>query len=115
MVFANLLPVILSFGLLAAHFLRDGNAAMVAASLFLPVLLFVQLPWVARLLQVALLMGALEWLRAMTGIVEARMAFGEPYVRTVVILSAVALFTVASAFVFHLPRLRRRYGLERQP
>ena len=114
MVFANLLPVILSFGLLAAHYLRDGNVTMVAVALFLPVLLFVQLPWVARLLQLALFIGALEWLRTMTGIVEARQAFGQPYVRTVIILSVVALFTVASAFVFHLPRLRRRYGLEKQ-
>lgn len=115
MTFVCLIPVVLSFAVLAAHFLRDGNIVLVAASLFLPVLLFYPRPGVARLLQVALLLAGLEWLRTMSNIVDARAAAGVPYVKTVVILAGVALFTVASAFAFHLPRLRRRYGIPRTP
>ncbi len=111
MIVFGMLAVALSFAVLAAHFLRDGNVAMVAVSLFLPVLLFIPKAAVARLLQVALLLASLEWLRTLVAIVQERMAAGVPYTRTVIILAVVALLTLASAFVFHLRAMRRRYGL----
>lgn len=113
MIAIGMMAVALSFVVLAAHFLRDGNMVMVALSLFLPVLLFIPRPIVARVLQVALLLASLEWLRTMMTIVDVRAAAGMPYTRTVVILAVVALLTLASAFVFHTRAMRRRYGLER--
>jgi hypothetical protein len=109
----GMIAVVLSFLVLGAHFLRDGNMVMVAVSLFLPLLLLVPKALVARLLQVALLLAGIEWLWTLYTIAQERAAAGVPYTRTVIILAGVALFTVASAFAFHLRGMRRRYELDR--
>jgi hypothetical protein len=112
MTLLQLLPAILSALLLAAHFLRAGETALVAAALAALGLLFVRRPWPARLFQLLLLLGAVEWLRAMTALVAARQEFGRPYLRAALILGAVAVWTGASALLFLTPRLTRRFRLE---
>ncbi|MHB0968999.1 MAG: hypothetical protein ACYC7A_14665 [Thermoanaerobaculia bacterium] len=107
--FVRLLPVILSSWLLGAHFLRSWNTPVVALFVLLPLLLFVRRPWVARVFQVVLLLGALEWVWTTIEFTRIRMAVGEPWVRMVVILGVVALFTAASALVFRSRGLRQRY------
>lgn len=109
----GMIAVVLSFGVLAAHFLRDGNVVMVAVCLALPVLLFFPKRAAARALQLALVLGTVEWMRTLVAIVEARMAAGVPYTRTVIILGVVALLTLATALVFRIPAMRRRYELDR--
>jgi hypothetical protein len=98
--------------LLAAHFFRAGQLALAALSLAALLLLAVPRAWAARLLQAALLVGALEWLRTLAAFVAARVALGQPTLRLTLILLAVAAFTAASALVFHQRALRRRYRLE---
>ena len=112
MSFVCLLPVILSFLLLAAHFLRTWNLPVVAAILVLPFLLLIRRPWVVRLSQVVLFIGAFEWLRTMLVSYNQRQETGEPWLRMVIILGGVMLFTLLSGLVFAAPRLRRRYGRE---
>lgn len=102
----RLIPVILSAILLAAHFSRAGLPALSLVALGLPLLLLVRRPWAARAIQLALVLGGLEWLRAAWGYVRQRMALGEPWTRLLVILGVVALFTWASALVFRSSRLR---------
>lgn len=102
----RLVPVILSAMLLAAHFSRAGLPALSLVAFGLPFLLLVRQPWAARSVQLALVLGGLEWLRAVWGYVRQRIEAGEPWTRLVVILAVVALFTWASAFVFRSPRLR---------
>lgn len=109
MSFLALIPVFLSFLILAAHFLRAGMVPLVIFCLAAPLLLIVRRAWAARTIQVLLILGALEWLRIIPGLVEIFDAIGKPYTRMVIILSSVALFTVASVAVFRLPPLRRRY------
>lgn len=104
--------VALVFAVLAAHFLREGSMIMVAVSLFVPVLLFYPRKWAARVVQAALVLGAIEWAWTLYAIVQHRMAAGVPYTRTMIILGAVALLTLAAGLVFRMPRMRRRYGLE---
>lgn len=104
-----LLPIILSFLLLAAHFFRFGQIALVALALFLPCLLLVRKHWAAQTLQIALLLGAAEWVRTIVVFAQARMAGGYPYLRMTLILGAVALFTAGSALLFNNPSLRTRY------
>jgi len=58
------LPVILSLVILGAHFMRYGNSIGVIGALLLIALLIVHRPWVARLMQVVLILGALEWVLA---------------------------------------------------
>jgi len=106
----RLLPVILSMLLLAAHFYRAGLVPLTVLCLALPLLLLSRQAWVPRLFQVLLLLGALEWLRALYGFAAMRIAFGEPWLRLAVILGAVALFTGLSGLVFRNRVLQARYG-----
>ncbi len=103
------IPVVLSLLVLTAHFLRAGNDVAVAASLLLIAALFVRKYWSARLVQIALLLGALEWLRTLYVLAQMRADQGEPYARMAIILGVVALITLVSALVFETRTMRRIY------
>ncbi len=107
--FIRLLPVFLSALLLAAHFLRDGQMALVLAILAAPFLLFIRRPWAVRLLQIGLVVGGLEWLQTAYNLIQMRQLTGEAWGRLASILGAVALFTFCSALIFRLQPLRNRY------
>lgn len=108
----RLLPVLLSFGLLAAHFSRADMFPLVLVSLAIPLLLFLPKAWVARTIQILLLAGAAEWIRAMFGYIAIRREIGEDWTRLAIILMAVALLTACSGLVFRGKSLRKRYQLE---
>ncbi len=163
-----LIPAVLSFLLLGAHFLRDGSLVLTGVSLAVPVLLIPRrfvvrtlqvllvvaillalmllltqyrwvllaiqellviaallatvllIPhrWLPRVLQVVLVIAALEWLRTAVMLAEDRMAEGDPWKRMAIILGGVALWTLCSALLFETPPLRRRYRrakIERDP
>lgn len=111
MIAVRLLPVVLSFWLLAAHFLRDQSLVFVFFILA-PALLLIRNPWVARLMQILLVLGAAEWVLTLYGIAQTRMAMGEPWLRMALILLAVALFTGLSALVFRRPVVRKHFTPE---
>jgi hypothetical protein len=106
----RLLPVILSFLLLGAHFYRAGLPVLSGFCAGALLLLFVRSAWIPRLFQVLLVLGALEWLRALYGFAAMRIAFGEPWTRLAMILGGVALFTALSGLVFRNQKLRGRYA-----
>lgn len=108
MIGVRLIPVVLSLWLLAAHFLRDQSLVYVFFILA-PALLLVRRPWVARLMQVLLVLGAAEWVLTLYGIAQTRLAMGEPWVRMAVILFAVALCTGLSALVFRTQVVRHYF------
>ncbi len=109
--FVRLLPVILSFGILAAHFSRAGLFPFSILCLAIPFLLFIRKSWVARSIQVLLLLGAIEWIRAMVGYIEIRKAIGEDWGRLAIILTVVALSTACAGLVFTGRSLKTRYHL----
>ena len=111
----SFIPIVLSLIVLAAHFLRGGCLPVAVGVLALLALLAVRRPWVPRLLQVVLTLGALEWIRALVTLAMQRADQGEPYLRMALILGAVAAVTLASAFLFETGRLRRFYGAESAP
>ena len=106
------IPIVLSLVMLAAHFVRDGNSIGIAAALVLIALLFVRQPWVARLIQVALVVGALEWVRTLYELAQVRAVMGEPYARMIAILGIVAVVTLGSALLFQCRSLKRTYRLD---
>ena len=110
----RLLPVILSFGLLAAHFSRANMFPLVVVSLGIPFLLLIRRAWVARGVQILLLLGAVEWIRAMFGYINVRKEIGEDWGRLAIILVTVALLTACSGLVFRGTSLKKRYHLEKQ-
>ena len=104
-----LVPTGLSALVLAAHFLRAGNLVLLLASLFLVTLIFVRRPWAARLIQLGLLLGALEWLWTLVFLVGARRQSGQPFIRLAVILGVVTVVTGASTLCFRTRALRRHF------
>ena len=106
-------PVVLSLVVLGAHFLRYGDTILVVCTVVLIALLFVRQPWVARLMQLVLVFGALEWVRTAYELARMRAALGEPYGRMVFILASVTAVTACSALVFQSKALKGVYRLDR--
>ena len=111
MIFLRLLPVILSLLVLGAHYLRSGPFFLVLLLVGLPFLLFVKKIWVARLMQIVLILGALEGVRTLVDLIAERQLLGEPWTRMAIILGTVAAVSAASAFAFQSKALKERYEL----
>jgi hypothetical protein len=105
----QLTPVTLSLLVLAAHFLRAGRMTLVAVTLLLMALYAVRRPLAARILQAALILGAIEWIRTLITVASLRMRVGEPWTRLAVILGAVTAVTLASALLLNTQTLRHWY------
>ena len=103
----------LAFTVLAAHLYRAGHVLAAIAALAAMALLAVHRPWSRRALQGLLVLGALEWLRALAALVAARASMGAPYARLAIILGAVALLTAAAAAMLETPALRARFARAR--
>ena len=112
MKFVKLLPVIFSFLILSAHFSRGDMFFLSLLFLILPLLLIIKKQWVVRLIQIILVIGSLEWIRSLFIYVNQRQAIDEPYLRLIIIIGIIALFTGLSAFVFRNEKLRERYYLK---
>jgi len=76
-------------------------------------LLFLRRPWVARVMQVVLVLGTLEWLRSMYEIAQIRALHGQPFGRMLVILGIVAAVALCSALLFQSKTLKAVYGIEK--
>ena len=105
-------PVVLSLVILGAHSMRYGNSMGVVGALALIALLVVRRPWVARLMQVVLILGALEWVRTLYELAQVRAALGQPFTRMMIILGIVAAVTFCSALLFQSPALKKIYRLD---
>ncbi|HDZ62250.1 MAG TPA: hypothetical protein ENH40_03795 [Nitrospirae bacterium] len=107
----QLSPVIISMLLIAAHFLRSNSIILVLVSLLLPLLLLVRHPLSARIVQAALALAAIEWVRTLLMIVSVRESMGIASTRLIIILGSVAGFTLLSVLVFFSKSLKERYRL----
>ncbi len=113
--FAQLIPVIISALLTGAHFLRAGNHIFVIVCFVLPFGLFIRHPLSARVVQIALLLATMEWIRTTFSLIAARSEMGLSWTRLAFILGTVACFTFLSALVFFTRTLRERYKLMKLP
>lgn len=95
--------------LLGAHFFRAALVPLTVACLGLIALLFVRARWAWLTLQVALAIGALEWLRTAWEFASTRAAMGQPYARLLVILGSVALVTALAALVLRTRTARDHF------
>jgi len=82
---------------------------MTVLSIAILFLLLIKKPWVPRLFQVLLLLGSLEWIRALYVFAAMRIAWDQPWTRLAVILIGVALFTALSSLVFTNRKLQEHY------
>jgi len=111
MTFVQLAAPVLAFALLAAHFYRGGHYAFVVVALVAALCVVVRRPWAARAMQVTLVLGALEWVRAGVELAQMRVGRGEPFLRLALILGAVALFTALAALLPQTRTLRAHFRL----
>ncbi len=94
---------------MAAHFSRANEHGLAVSCLLLPFILLMKRHWIAKVMQVLLLLGAIEWIATTLRIVQIRQAHGAPWTRLVIILGSVALFTALSSLVFESKKLKQRY------
>ena len=106
-----LIPTLLSVLVLAAHFFRAGQLALMLICLSSPFLLLFRRRWATRSVQLLLVLGALEWVRTVLQIHAIRVQEGRDWQRMAVILLVVAAFTLVSALTYFLPAFRRHYSL----
>ena len=95
--------------LLAAHFYRVGNFALVALCLAAPLLFFVRKRWSLILLQLLAYGAAATWVDTAIRLVELRQQIGRPWTAAAIILGAVALFTVAAGLLLNSRSMTQRY------
>lgn len=103
------LPV-LSSVLLAAHFSRVDNDWFAGACLLLPLILFSKKRWAMRVVQLFLVFGTVIWLERTMYLIDIREQNNLPWLRLGIILTVVALFTLASALALNAKRLRETFG-----
>ena len=109
--FLRTMPAVLASLVLAAHFSRAGNPLLVAASLALVPVLFVPQSGIRVFCRICLAAAAFEWLFTAWRIAHVRVAAGQPYLRMLAILGAVAGFTAFVAWL--LPAARGAEALTR--
>jgi len=102
--------VFISFLLLAAHFIRAGQTLIVVVLFSILPLLLLRKFWVPLVIQLTLLLGAIEWLRTLVSVAQIRIESGQPWMRMAIILGAVALFTALSCLVFRGGALRKKFS-----
>lgn len=107
MTFFRFVVPALALLLLGAHFFRAGGWLPAAVAVALLALLAVPHRWAVRTLQVALVLGALEWLRTLAAFAAARIAVGQPYLRLTAILVGVSAFTLLGAWLLRRRTVRR--------
>lgn len=109
MIIIRLLPVIISFLLLAAHFSRADQTALVIISLLIPILLFIKRRIVLRLIQIILIAAGAEWIRSMLFYIDVRKTSGDDWTRLAIILTAVAIYTVLSGLLLQNRKIMDKY------
>lgn len=115
MVMLYLIPPVIAFLLLGAHFFRSESLLAALLSVLAIFLVLVRRPWAARTIQVFLVLGSVEWLRSTLSLVLSRSQMGEPFLRLAIILGGVTLFTALSALVFRADRLRDHFRFGQHP
>jgi hypothetical protein len=102
------IPAVLSLIVLAAHFLRAPNMLLAGICLLAPLLLLWRQAWAVRIVQVLLLIGALEWVRTLIQRIGEYERAGRDWRRMVIILGAVALVTFAAMLLLFWFKPRSR-------
>lgn len=101
--------------LLAAHFSRADQTLLAILILLAPALLFIRQKWVIYSLQGLAYLGSIAWLVSAYRYIQVRIATGDDWIRLLIILGAVALYTFWAGYFLRSPRIDARYGLTTEP
>jgi hypothetical protein len=95
--------------LLAAHFLRAGNLALVALCLAAPLLFLHRKRWSLIALQVLAYAAAANWVLVAVDLIRLRQQLGQRWTIAALILGTVALFTLLAGLLLNSRAMRERY------
>jgi hypothetical protein len=101
--------IVLTALLLAAHFLRAGNIALVVVCLIAPLLLLIKQRWSLIALQLFAYASAVIWLITLLQLVSQRIALGRSWGGVVAILGTVTLVAVLAGLSLNSPGFKTRY------
>lgn len=101
--------VIIAVLLLAAHFLRQSEFILLVLCVLTPLLFLVRKRWSLFALQMLMYLGAIIWTSTTVQIVQERLSSGEPWVRLIIILGAVILFTVGAGLLLNSSVIKDKY------
>ncbi len=107
--FTRIIPVIIAFLILGAHFLRGGYLILTVASILVPGLLLVRKRWILTLVQWLAYFGAAIWLYSASVLVQQRIMIGAPWVRMLIILFGVAVFTLFAGYLLTSDNIKKHY------
>jgi hypothetical protein len=103
----RLIPMVIAFLLLGAHFLRGDHRVLVGVCLLAPFILLIKKRWARLLAQWLLYLGALVWLSTALGLMHSRLATGQPWIRMLAILTLVAAFTLWAGLLLNSARIKQ--------
>ncbi|MFQ6678750.1 MAG: hypothetical protein ACE5D0_10610 [Fidelibacterota bacterium] len=105
----RLIPLIISWLILAAHFLRYGNILSALLCIMVPLLLIIPKRIILHIVQWFTFAGVLLWIKIGIDLVKLRFAFHDDYYRLAIIMTFVALFTFVSGLTLYHESFRRVY------
>jgi hypothetical protein len=101
--------VILAAVLLGAHFWRAGNFVLALICVLTPLLFLVKQGWSWLAVQLFAYASVVIWFITTITIVQERIHWGQPWLRVIVILGGVALFSAWAGLLLNSPRVKARY------
>lgn len=105
----RIVPLIIAFLLLAAHFLRAGSLVLTVVCLLAPLLLLMRRRWVLMLVQFSAYVGAGVWIYTTITLLQERLVFGRPWSVAVIILGSVTLFTILAGWLLNSRAIKDKY------
>lgn len=108
--FFRFVPIVVSFWLLAAHFLRFGAMLPCLILLAYPLLLLIRHRWIPYVMSLSLGFVALKWLMVTYEMITERLMMGDDWVRMTMIMAGVVCFTLMSISLFQSRKLKALYG-----
>ena len=97
--------------ILAAHFSRGSNNILAGLTLLIPFLFFVKQKWVIISLEVFAYVAAVVWLYGAYEYIQVRIASGDGWIRLLIIMGVVALYTAWTGFFLRSDKIKEVYGM----
>lgn len=107
---SRILPYVIMILLLAAHFSRANQNILAVIVLLIPLLLFIRQRWVIHTLQIVAYLGAFAWLFSAYQYIQVRMETGDDWIRLLLILGSVALYSLWAGYFLRSPYIETNYG-----
>ena len=105
----RIIPLIISWILIAAQFHIAGNKSLMVASLAIPMFLFIFRRQALLFVQWMTYAGIIIWIKAGIDYVNFHMDSGDNYFTIVIFFSLVSLWTVTSSLLLYTDDFRRVY------